>query len=236
MEIIINGKRLLNSNMYEKMILTITPVDLSVDVIGDIDIEKGLEKTNTLPITDTMRKDSVSTACYDLADYYKRFGKITSVSFNNGNVVFKNNAQEFVIPYSKQTMGAINLLIDKFNDDRLNFVYKHKDLNVKFVTGECSSYSIEEEDNIKYLVLTMSQNILTLLQDRFFVSNILEEYIVNVDGSVEILRLNPNTINMNINDRTISYDEEMKRYFYKAYKKRLERIVTEEEMQYKLKI
>lgn len=238
MEIIINGKRLLNSNIYEKIVLTITPVDLSVDVTGDMGIEQELEKTSTLPITETMRTDNVKNASYDLADYYQRFGKVTSISMHDGNVIFKNNIQSFVIPYSIDTIGGINLLINKFNDDRLNFLDKYKDLDLKIVYTDESSYQIIEENGKKYILLNIYQNGITLMHDGYFISNLFDE-MLNTSEEVEHIAIRPideNIYNIAIGNRIISYSSDMKRYVHKSYMKRLERIMENEEKQYKLNI
>lgn len=257
MNLLINDEKILNSNMYKKITIETIECDkLKVDVLeGEKEPKMLTESISTPLFTESLSKDTIEKTCLELADYFKRNGKIVGLSYDDQNFYhFYSNNRDFNIEYNEDTFDAVDLLTSKYDDDRLQFLEKVRPIT-NFIIRPChlkSSYDIvqvqngSEVENWVVLNLYQRRDRHLLKTDTYFLSEFFKEIITNKDTDYECIRyILPKELRDKSKDIIlltfdngirIALDKSLEKFFIDARKKQLERMIDEEEKQMKLDI
>lgn len=256
MKLYINDKKLLDSNWYKKISISVPKYNtLDVEVVGN-DLSKGMEMTSALPISLSMDTNSISSASKSLAQYFIRSGYIKKVVQSKKDGLncshFKGSAQEFALTSNDDFLPAYNSLSIKFNDDRLNFLENNKYLNkiILLSSKDESSFDIIEDSEdkqnkmliFKFCTSNSSSSLLYML-DRNFITYLLSYLIIQNEDMLDPIELDAKTINklkdnkmkcLKLGDKIIYYDLSFEKEIKNATRAKLARMINNEERQYKL--
>lgn len=170
------GKKILNSNFYKKVSLIKDGDDIKVKVAVDEKFKNILTiKTDTKLITEQIEGLSDFGKIKEIVLYFLRNNKICSLEQHIDKIVVgSTSSRQLILKLDNKYKDLINIIINKYENDRLEFVnnYCEKDVYITGVTSGISSYCLG--DNIVLRIMRHNENIIS------FDKNFLKEYLKNI--------------------------------------------------------
>lgn len=136
------GKKHLNSNMYKKIRMKEKDGKVVISAIPD-EKYKNMEllKTSTPDITDTIDGLNDGGKIEEITKYFLRNNTIRSIKQNGGEIIVSSTSgRHLVINLSNKYLNILNLILDKYQNDRLKFLDKVSDKNLIHITTCYTGY------------------------------------------------------------------------------------------------
>lgn len=211
------GKKHLNSNMYKKIRMKEKDGKVVISAIPD-EKYKNMEllKTSTPDITDTIDGLNDEEKIEEITKYFLRNNTIRSIKQNGGEIIVSSTSdRHLVINLSKKYLNILNLILDKYQNDRLKFLDKVSDKNlIQITTGYVdhsfrnfnseSSYGIHyitKPYDLENVAEAVHLNLMEIHHKKIskFDLDFLDEYLK------EFINNNPNTIKLIWNYYELKY-------------------------------
>lgn len=130
------GKKHLNSNMYKKIRMKEKDGKVVISAIPD-EKYKNMEllKTSTPDITDTIDGLNDGGKIEEITKYFLRNNTIRLIKQNGEEIIVSSTSgRHLVISLSNKYLNILNLILDKYQNDRLKFLDKVSDKNLIHIT------------------------------------------------------------------------------------------------------
>lgn len=241
MSLYINNQELLDNNDYDNISITSTSEGLLIDVNGKSSNSEDVIKIN----------DNIKETLYDVASSYSKSVVIDAVDLHrNDQVTFKSKNKTLSTIYGDGCWFIINHLVDEYSYDRNSFFDMFKDISrIAIVQDKESSYKIYEDidkngNKTNWLILRVSLAGPTSICDLQFVKLVfrkLLEDVTEMPSSIKLVShnidgINPNELKMvELSNQLLAFDQDISKYFFKAYSERLKQIEKEIDIKYGIK-
>lgn len=192
------GKKHLNSNMHKKIRIKENDGEVVINAIVDEKYNNmELLKTLTPDITDTIDGLNDEEKIEEITKYFLRNNTIRSIKQNGGEIIVSSTSgRHLVINLSKKYLNILNLISDKYQNDRLKFLDKVSDKNLIHITTGYVDHSFKNFNN----------------ESSYGIHYITKPY--DFEDELEVVHLNL----MKINDKKISnFDLEFLDYYLKEF-------------------
>lgn len=188
------GKKHLNSNMYKKIRMKEKNGELLISAIPD-ETYKNVEliKTSTPYITDTINDLTEEKKVEEITKYFLRNNTICSIAQKDNEIIINSiSGRQLVINLPKKYSSILNLILAKYQNDRLKFL-SETNINEIYITkgyidekfhliSSESSYKVGyigmDDKEVIHLNL-MSQNGKLAKFDLDFIDEYLKDFINN---------------------------------------------------------
>ncbi|MDD6878640.1 MAG: hypothetical protein PUD59_00195 [bacterium] len=248
MKTIINDIEMLDSSNFKKLIIKLQNDKFKITVVGQESNYKTIP--NKIGFFQTIKNLNSDEKVIEIIKYYLRNHTINSI---NNSVDLYNHSGKYCISYSTNSFMAIDmkfparlnhiligdLINEKYQHDRLNFLEENKEYNeimIKLSTGMISSYKINECGCIEL-------NVVAKYEDSF-----IENFVrLKLDEYSKHAYIRPNfkyneTLNQYVylgdkivcDDLSIGFDEEYKKMFEQIIKDHNNQIEIEKKLQLKM--
>lgn len=191
----LSGKKHLNSNLYDKIVIKELENDIKISVSPDKRFKNAeLIKTSGSNISDAISKLDEKEKLIEIIKYFLRNNMICQISENDNKIVITSTSnRKLILNLSSKYLDILNYIIEKYNSDRIQFI-EECDVNkiyirtayfdgspIKYVT-KTTSYGIFYEEMIddeeEVLVLTLMQKNKKLASfDEEFIDEFIKKYI-----------------------------------------------------------